>query len=153
MGLMDEEFYCEKCNWFTYRHSSVPYVKPAPRCPRCGLQTRIAVVNDHPAENSLDYNFRRIVTSSTHEEHVKNAQELMDKFHRNYPLLPSSQIEMRQCRECKVGLLTQSETGLCDCCLTMFNAIASQPGLREAHIQWEAENQRRIHHKQRLMRD
>lgn len=184
MGLLDEEFYCEKCNWFTYRHSAVPYVKPAPRCPRCGAETHIATVEDVKKAGQVNYDWRTIsnfqqaastdvngletTVRNVHDEFtgtsLKHALAMTRDFI-NHSLSSSTvsqgkgtkeafhNLGLKRCRECKIALLTNSDTGLCDVCLTMFNAIASQPKLREAHIQWEAENQRRITHKQRLMRD
>lgn len=188
MSLLDEEFYCEKCNWFTYRHSPIPYVKPAPRCPRCGAETHVATVEDVKKKaGQVDYDWRTLsnfqqagwsfidpngvghTVQHFHDEVVETdtttdlkkalamTRDFVEPMRRaivpRKTVLKQAEISNRRCRECKIVLLTNSDTGLCDICLTMFNAIASQPGLREAHIAWEVENQRRITHKQRLMRD
>jgi hypothetical protein len=169
MGLLDEEFYCEKCNWFTYRHSPVPYIKPAPRCPRCGLETRIATGNDIRKAVSLGPTVHHVHDEFTNAVSLKEALEMTrDYDDYRYPIvrhpsasaivprkdvLKQAEITNRRCRECTIILLNGDDTGLCDICLTMFNAIAHQPGLLEAHVKWEVENQRRITQKQRLMRD
>ena len=173
MGLLDEEYYCEKCDWFTYRHSPVPYVKPAPRCPRCGLETRIARKGDSfsmrgqsrelPGWSYIDnMGATQTVEQIPDQTSLKQALDAMGDF--THPqvrqsivprkdVVKQAEIINRRCRECTIILLNGDDTGLCDVCLTMFNAIAHQPGLLEAHARWEVENQRRIDYKKRLMRD
>jgi hypothetical protein len=170
MGILDEEFYCEKCNWFTYRHSPVPYIKPAPRCPRCGLETRIATVGDGARTPLCTKGWSYIdnmglsqTVEQASEVDIRAALEMSRDFcdtgRQSKAIVPrrdvlkQAEIANRRCRECKIILLNGDDTGLCDVCLTMFNAIAHQPRLLEAHVQWEVENQRRITQKQRLMRD
>lgn len=171
MGLLDEEYYCEKCDWFTYRHSPVPYIKPAPRCPRCGLETRIARKGDSfsmrgqsrelPGWSYIDNMGLSQTVQQMPDIDIKAALEMSRDFcdtnrHAIVPrkdVIKQAEITNRRCRECTIILLNGDDTGLCDVCLTMFNAIAHQPGLLEAHVKWEVENQRRITQKQRLMRD
>jgi len=40
----------------------------------------------------------------------------------------------------------------CQTCLDMLAAVMAQPGLKQAHYDWEKENQRRIAHKRALMK-